>query len=137
MEKKLLKVRNVIYSILLIILLTVTLIIDASAKDITYSNNKKEELKIDNADSWFGVDKFLHFAASASITGLSYHCYHCQFNNPQKNSIYFSVSIAGVCGIGKEFIDKNYRKTGWSWKDIAVDGVGIVAGYLLFIELKK
>jgi len=97
----------------------------------------KESREKNNSDKWFAMDKLLHFTASAGITGLSYHCYHCQFNNPEDKSIYFSLSIAGVSGIGKELFDKKIRKTRWSWKDITADIVGVTAGYFLFIKLKK
>jgi uncharacterized protein YfiM (DUF2279 family) len=97
----------------------------------SYTQPEKEK------DEWFAFDKFFHVAASAGITGLSYHFYHCQFNNPYKNSVYFSLSVAGTAGIGKEFVDYKYRKTGWSWKDLAADAVGISLGYLLFIHLGK
>lgn len=100
-------------------------------------DKKLEEINKNESDKWFAMDKFLHFTASAGITGLSYHCYHCQFKNPEKNSIYFSVTFAGASGIGKELFDLKYRKTGWSWKDIVVDAAGIAAGYFLFIKLKK
>ncbi len=85
-------------------------------------------------DSWLGMDKFLHVAACASITGLSYHVYHCQYRNPVDRSIYLSLSLAGTSGIGKEVYDARVRKTHWSWKDIVADGVGIAIGYLLFIH---
>lgn len=85
-------------------------------------------------DHWFAMDKFLHVAASASITGLSYHVYHCQYNNPRDRSIHFSLSLAGASGIGKELYDSKVRKTYWSWKDIVADGVGIGLGYLFFIH---
>jgi uncharacterized protein YfiM (DUF2279 family) len=88
-----------------------------------------------NEDPWFAMDKFLHVAASASITGLSYHVYHCQYHNPLDRSVYFSLSLAGASGIGKELYDIRIRKTHWSWKDIAADGVGMAIGYLLFIHL--
>jgi uncharacterized protein YfiM (DUF2279 family) len=83
------------------------------------------------------MDKFLHVAASASITGLSYHVYHCQYHNAVDRSIYFSLSLASASGIGKELYDAKIRKTRWSWKDIAADGVGIAIGYLLFIHFDK
>ena len=102
----------------------------------TNEETRDKEIKKDH-DSWIGMDKFLHFAASAGITGLSYHCYHCQYNNPKKNSIYFSISIAGATGIGKEIYDHRFKKTGWSWKDIVVDAAGVAVGYLLFIKLSK
>ncbi|OQX56424.1 MAG: hypothetical protein B5M53_01500 [Candidatus Cloacimonas sp. 4484_209] len=40
-------------------------------------------IETDVGDRWLAWDKFLHLTASAGITGLSYHFYHCQFNNPQ------------------------------------------------------
>jgi uncharacterized protein YfiM (DUF2279 family) len=84
-------------------------------------------------DHWFGMDKFLHVAATASITGLSFHVYHCQYHNAIDRSTYFSVSLAGASGIGKELYDAGVRRTHWSWKDIVADGFGIGIGYLLFI----
>ena len=85
-------------------------------------------------DHWLGMDKFLHVAASASITGLSYHVYHCQYNNAVDRSIYFSFSLAGASGIGKELYDARIKRTCWSWKDIVADCVGIALGYFLFIH---
>lgn len=132
--------RKLIYLICLMVFLLDILCIRqlrTQEKEQVAREPAEQETMKSNPDKWFAWDKFLHFTASAGITGLSYHFYHCQFNNPETNSIYFSISIAGASGIGKEFMDKNYRKTGWSWKDIIVDGTGIVAGYLLFIKLKK
>ena len=101
------------------------------------NENVQTEKKVEKDDKWIAMDKLLHFTASAGITGLLYHSYHCQFNNPERNSIYFSLSVAGISGIGKEIIDLKFRKTKWSWKDIAADAAGIAAGYFLFIKLTK
>lgn len=137
MGKKIkMKNRIIISSVVIILLISVPL--SSHSKEfrnasLTLNNTQPEKDK----DEWFALDKFFHVAASASITGLSYHYYHCQFNNPYKNSVYFSISVAGAAGIGKEFIDKKYRKTGWSWKDITADAFGIALGYILFIHIDK
>lgn len=131
--------RNVIclfFSIAFLLLFSISTTIAQQQKKIE-NENVKTEKKVEKDDKWIAMDKLLHFTASAGITGLSYHSYHCQLNNPERNSIYFSLSVAGISGIGKEIIDAKYRKTGWSWKDIAADAVGIAAGYFLFIKLKK
>ena len=128
------------FRLCLILFLLFTLTLSSSHAQQQKETNEKrveENKKADSGDKWFAMDKFLHFAASAGITGLSYHCYHCQYNNPEKNSIYFSISIAGAAGIGKEVYDHRFKKTGWSWKDIVADAAGIVVGYYLFIKLHK
>jgi uncharacterized protein YfiM (DUF2279 family) len=129
-----------LFRLCLIVFLLFTLTLSSSHAQQQKETNEKrveENKKTDSGDKWFAMDKFLHFAASAGITGLSYHYYHCQYNNPEKNSIYFSISFAGAAGIGKEVYDHRYKKTGWSWKDIVVDAAGIAVGYLLFIKLSK
>lgn len=83
-------------------------------------------------DKWFTSDKYLHFYYSVAITGLSYHLYHCQFNNPNPGARYFSISLASVTGIGKELYDKYYRKGKFSYKDLTADVMGIIIGALLF-----
>lgn len=100
-------------------------------------NGWRLETEQQREDPWLAMDKFLHLAASASITGLSYHVYHCQYHNAVDPSICFSLSIATASGVGKELYDVKIRRTGWSWKDIAADGIGIALGYLLFIHPAK
>lgn len=130
--------KNIACWFLLVVLFLLVFSVSAiSAQEQKKINNEREkvEKKTGGGDRWIALDKFLHFTASAGVTGLSYHFYHCQFNNPEKNSLYFSISVAGLAGIGKECYDVKYRKTGWSWKDITVDAAGIAFGYLLFIKL--
>ncbi len=85
-------------------------------------------------DRWIGRDKFHHFSYSLGITGLSYHVYHCQFNNPNPEARYFSISLTAVAGISKEFYDKFYKKSSFSYKDLVWNAVGITVGSLLFLR---
>ncbi|MCK4306731.1 hypothetical protein KAW50_00735 [candidate division WOR-3 bacterium] len=86
------------------------------------------------ADRWISRDKFHHFSYSLGLTGLSYHIYHCQFNNPNPEARYFSISLTAVAGISKELYDKFYKKSIFSYKDLVWDAVGITVGSLLFLR---
>lgn len=123
-----------VFFLLILLLPSISPARDAASLNPATMHGGKPEMKERHEDHWLGMDKFLHVAASASITGLSYHVYHCQYNNAVDRSIYFSFSLAGVSGIGKELYDAKVRRTYWSWKDIVADGVGIGLGYLLFIH---
>lgn len=103
------------------------------------SNKSSDSLSVPNLsesetlkDKWFTRDKFHHFSYSLGITGLSYHVYHCQFNNPNPGARYFAISIAALTGIGKELYDKYYKKSKISYKDLVADAAGIVTGVFLF-----
>ncbi|TET16417.1 MAG: hypothetical protein E3J78_08810 [Candidatus Cloacimonadota bacterium] len=129
--------KNLVYCGIILLLLVLSASSSFSQAELKFADEEKEEVETHGGDEWIAIDKFFHVAASAGITGLSYHLYHCQYNNPEKKSVYFSLSFATASGLGKEFIDAQYRKTGWSWKDITADAVGIALGYLLFIQLGK
>ncbi|MDI6840148.1 MAG: hypothetical protein QMD71_04770 [bacterium] len=83
-------------------------------------------------DNWIALDKLHHFSYSFGITGLSYHVYHCQLNNPNPGARVFSISIASIAGIGKELLDKYYGKSTISYKDITADALGIVTATIIF-----
>jgi len=83
-------------------------------------------------DTWFSQDKFLHFSACASITGLTYHVYVCRLKRDEDRGEVYSISLTALVGIGKEIYDK--KKNGhFSWKDLFWDGLGLAAGYFVFI----
>jgi len=84
-------------------------------------------------DPWFSQDKFLHLYFSASICGLAYHLYSCRLGNDEDRGKIYSVSLTAIAGIGKELLDKR-RKKFFSWKDLCWDGLGLAAGYLLFMH---
>jgi len=83
-------------------------------------------------DKWISRDKFHHFSYSFGITGLSYHIYHCQLNNPNPGARYFSISLTSFVGISKELYDKFYKKSNFSYKDLVADASGIILATLLF-----
>ena len=84
-------------------------------------------------DPWFSRDKFLHFTASAGLTGLGYHVYAARLQGDPEQGAVFSVSLTGLIAFSKELYDR--RRTGtFSWKDLFWDGLGIAVGYLVFIR---
>ncbi len=96
---------------------------------------KKEVISsTQSTDNWFGRDKFHHFSYSFGLTGLSYHLYHCQLNNPNPEAKYFSISLTTLTGIGKEFYDKIHKKTDFSYKDLIWDAIGITAATFVFLR---
>lgn len=85
------------------------------------------------SDQWFSQDKFLHFSACASIVGLSYHTLVCRLKKDEDTGKLYAVSLTAIIGLGKEFYDKKKQKH-FSWKDLCWDGLGLSAGYFLFIH---
>jgi uncharacterized protein YfiM (DUF2279 family) len=84
-------------------------------------------------DGWFSQDKFLHFSACASITGLSYHTLVCRMHKDEDTGRIFSVSLTALVGLGKEIFDKK-RGGLFSWKDLCWDGLGLAFGYFAFVH---
>lgn len=77
-------------------------------------------------DPWFGRDKVLHFAASATIAGSGYAIGAPLFDS-RGQALILGGSLALGLGITKEVLDA----TGLgdpSWRDLTWDGIGTVAG---------
>ena len=84
-------------------------------------------------DKWFSEDKFLHFSASAAISGFTYYVSLRHLDASEKRGKVYSISLTALLGITKEFYDK--KKNGhFSWKDLFWDGVGLGVGYLVFVR---
>ncbi len=97
--------------------------------------NQPDTLRISSRDTqhdkWFAKDKFHHFSYSLGIVGLSYHIYHCQFNNDNPGARTLAISLGACAGIGKEIWDK-LTGNNISYKDLTADLLGIAIGTLLF-----
>lgn len=64
-----------------------------------------------------GRDKWLHFGGSALLTLIL---------APMLG--YWAALLVAAVGIGKEFSDRD--TTGFSWPDLAADGLGILLGVM-------
>lgn len=86
-------------------------------------------------DRWIGFDKLHHFYYSASLTGLSYLAAHYMLkcDNGDKNlTRLISGSSVLTLGIVKELYDRTHSSTGFSYKDLTFDFIGVVSGLMLF-----
>ena len=90
-------------------------------------------------DKWIAKDKALHFFCSAAIVGLTFHSSYCQLGYPKnkKEARIFSISLSGLTGIGKEFLDSKKKTSSASWRDLVADGLGILTGALIFTIYEK
>lgn len=79
-------------------------------------------------DPWWGRDKALHFAATASIAGAGYGG-AAFFTDRRAGRMVAGASLAMVAGIGKELWDLTGRGDA-SWKDLTWDAVGTATGVL-------
>jgi uncharacterized protein YfiM (DUF2279 family) len=91
------------------------------------------EMRKQISDPWFGQDKLLHFSAGFAIPGLTYHFYVCRLNGDEDRGKVYAVSLTALLAFGKEIYDKQ-EKGHFSWKDLAWGGLGLAAGYLVFVH---
>lgn len=91
------------------------------------------EMRKQMCDPWFGQDKILHFSAGLAIPGLTYHLYVCRLDGDEDRGKVYAVSLTALLALGKEIYDRQTDGL-FSWKDLAWGGLGLTAGYFLFIH---
>jgi len=91
------------------------------------------EMRKQISDQWFAGDKILHFSAGFAIPGLTYHFYVCRLERDEERGKVYAVSLTALLALGKELYDKK-RKGHFSWKDLTWSGLGLVAGYFIFVH---
>ena len=78
-------------------------------------------------DPWFSRDKAYHFAAGAIAgAGVALAARHSDVGDGAAATL--GVGAAATIGAGKEWYDRDIRKTYWSWKDFAWDLFGGLVG---------
>jgi putative lipoprotein len=82
-----------------------------------------------DADPWFGRDKALHFAASASIAVVVYAGASFQTESRPKRAA-VAASVALAAGLAKETWDLSGHGDA-SWRDLTWDVIGTTTGVLL------
>lgn len=80
-------------------------------------------------DNWFGEDKMRHFLVSSAIGAVFTKIAANNGTAPCK-SVFIGISASMAIGSGKEWYDKNIRKTYFSWKDMVWDIAGGTLGSL-------
>lgn len=76
--------------------------------------------------NWFGADKFKHFTVSTVMSAGFTH--FAEKHQPECVAFATGTSLSISVGLGKEWYDKNIRKTYWSQKDFFWDVIGSLFG---------
>jgi uncharacterized protein YfiM (DUF2279 family) len=79
-------------------------------------------------DKWIAWDKLEHLGISAFFSATLYNVSHDFYYNDRKSSLYLSSGLTFSLGLGKEFYDRDIRKTRFSYKDLTADILGIGLG---------
>lgn len=75
---------------------------------------------------WFGADKFKHFTVSTAMSAGFTHL--AEKNQPDCLALATGTSLSISVGLGKEWYDRDVRKTYWSQKDFFWDVMGSLFG---------
>lgn len=83
-------------------------------------------------DRWLAPDKAKHLAVSACLAGLFYQSGR-HFMGLGAGDSRQTASVATLAiGISKEIRDRGHPGSSASWRDLAADGAGVLAGLLVF-----
>ncbi|MFH0954357.1 MAG: hypothetical protein V1873_08515 [Verrucomicrobiota bacterium] len=81
-------------------------------------------------DPWLGRDKAYHFAIGAAV-GAAVTAAAGHHGADDAEACAVAVAVTMSIGAGKEWVDRDVRKKFWSWKDLAWDLAGALAGSLI------
>lgn len=92
--------------------------------------------EVKKADAWNGIDKLKHFSVSLILTTSSYYYMKKPFGFSNDTSLSVSIPFSFLVGLGKEFRDKKQDGNHFSMKDLTVDILGIVSGWVIANNLR-
>lgn len=81
-------------------------------------------------DSWLGKDKVQHFLVGGLLGGATAAAGRQAGWNDGESTL-AAMTITFSLGAGKELYDLNQKKTCWSWRDMAWNMAGALAGALV------
>ena len=87
------------------------------------------KVRAQDADPWFGRDKALHFAASASLAAVAY-AGASLVSEDRPTRIVAAATVALAAGVIKEVWDSTGHGDA-SWRDLTWDVVGTTTGVLI------
>ncbi|HSJ16444.1 MAG TPA: hypothetical protein VK939_18695 [Longimicrobiales bacterium] len=79
-------------------------------------------------DPWFGADKYRHFFLSFAGTAFAYGAARGVMDADA--ATVFALGAGAVAGLGKEVLDRRAGRL-FSVRDLAWDGLGLLAAYVL------
>jgi putative lipoprotein len=100
---------------------------------VSVASHARAQQAASDPDPWFGHDKALHFAASASIAVVAYGG-AALVTDDRPTRIAVSASVALGAGILKELWDLSGHGDA-SWRDLTWDVVGTTTGVLFAYAL--
>ncbi len=92
--------------------------------------------EVKKVDAWNGIDKLKHFSVSLILTTSSYYYMKKPFGFSNEISLSVSIPFSFLVGLGKEFRDKKQEGNHFSMKDLTVDILGIVTGWVIVNNLR-
>lgn len=102
------------------------------AQSCNQTDKTNDRLKLRKTeDRWIAKDKAKHFLASFYLTGAtSYYFYHHE-NFERQKSIQWGMGCSLVLGLTKEINDQRRPNGTFSWKDLIVDILGTLLGWMV------
>ncbi len=85
------------------------------------------------ADRWLSADKGQHLLGSMILTIGTSRAYQRFVHTNETRVRTVGISFTFTLGAGKEAWDYFHAGHDASWKDLAADGVGILAGYFILL----
>ncbi len=81
-------------------------------------------------DPWNAPDKYAHAAISA-VLGATVTQASLNDGAAECDALRRGAGVTLTIGVGKEIVDAEIRRKGWSWRDLVADATGAVVGSLL------
>jgi uncharacterized protein YfiM (DUF2279 family) len=113
---------------LLLLFLSLSVSSNGQECGISVAFHPSKEDTTNVSDKWIAWDKLEHLGISAFFSATLYNVLHDFYYNDRKSSLYLSSGLTFSLGLGKEFYDRDIRKTKFSFKDLTADILGIGLG---------
>lgn len=84
-------------------------------------------------DPWFGTDKAKHFVVSAVVQSATHSVLRANHHD-YREAAWTAGAVTLTVGVGKEMWDARQGRI-FSWKDLAADGAGGVAGAVVMRQV--
>jgi len=102
---------------------------------LVFALHARGDMAGDSGDRWFAIDKAKHFFMAAFVQSASFSALRLT-GLGRHQSLVGATAIAGTVSIGKEIYDLRFGGDP-SFKDLAWDGVGIVAASVVLNHTQR
>ena len=98
---------------------------------LTVATENKKSKPVNWSAGWFSYDKGYHFLGSFMITVAGGKSFQKFAGAEDRSSKIWAASLSFSVGLGKEIYDSIQPKNHFSYKDLAADVAGIIAGLVV------